>query len=110
MTRTALGEIEHLVLVAVLRLGGDGYGVAIIDEVATQTGREMSQARAYLVLQRLERKGLVESRLGDSEPVRGGRAKRYFRVTTAGEERLRDSAAALFSIWKGLDPDLPGRG
>lgn len=95
-------------LVAVLRLSGDGYGVAIIDEVAAQTGREMSQARVYLVLQRLERKGFVASRLGDPEAVRGGRAKRYFRVTGEGRERLRDSAAALFSIWKGLDPELRG--
>ena len=104
--RKALGEFEHLMMLAIVRLGAEAYGVAIIDELERQTGRETTQARAYLALQRLESKGLVSSAMGEPTPVRGGRAKRYFQVTEPGLERLRDSGSALFSMWEGVDPSL----
>ena len=106
MTRTALGEFEHLILLAVLRLGNEAYGVSIIDELENRTGQEISQAATYIGLKRLRDKGLLTSRLADPSPERGQRARRYFEVTKFGLERLRDSANALFSMWDGLDPEL----
>ena len=109
MSRNTLGEFEHLVLVAILRLGDDAYGVTIIDEMERRTGREISQAATYIALKRLRDKALVASRLADPSPERGERARRYFTVTELGTERLRESASALFSMWDGLDPDLRER-
>jgi DNA-binding PadR family transcriptional regulator len=108
MGRNALGELEHLIVVAVVRLGDEAYGAAVIDEIETQSGRELSHAAAYIALQRLERKGMLAGR--DEEPAagRGGRARRYFAVTDAGLEKLRESASALFGMWQGVDPSLRG--
>ncbi len=106
MTRTALGEFEPLILLAVLRMGNEAYGVSIIDELENRTGREISQAATYIGLKRLRDKGLLRSHLADPSPERGERARRYFEVTKFGLERLRESANALFSMWEGLDPEL----
>jgi DNA-binding PadR family transcriptional regulator len=107
MNRSTLGEFEHIVLLAVLRLGNRAYGVTIIEEMESRTGREISQAATYIALKRLREKGLLESRLADPSPERGERARRYFTITELGRERLRESAGALFSMWEGLDPALP---
>ena len=96
-------------MLAILRLGDDAYGVAIIDELEQRTGREVSQAATYIGLKRLRDKGLLTSRLADASPERGERARRYFTVTPLGLERLRESASALFSMWDGLDPKLKER-
>jgi PadR family transcriptional regulator PadR len=109
MNRTALGEFEHLILLAVLRLGDQAYGVSIIDELEQRTGREVSQAAAYIALKRLRDKRLLDSHLADPSPERGQRARRYFSVTDLGVERLRESAGALFAMWEGLDPALRER-
>ena len=109
MSRSSLGEFEHLILLAVLRLGDQAYGVAIIDELEERTGREVSQAATYIGLKRLRDKRLLTSRLADPSPERGERARRYFTVTDIGIERLRESAAALFGMWEGLDPKLKER-
>ena len=106
MPRASLGEFEHLVLLAILRLGDRAYGVAILDELETRTGRSVSQAATYIALQRLERKGMVAGSVADPSPERGGRAKRYFSVTEVGLERLRSSGGSLFAMWDGLDPAL----
>lgn len=108
MGRNALGELEHLILLAVVRLDHDAYGAAVIEEIESHTGREVSHAAVYIALQRLERKDMLTAR--DQEPAqgRGGRARRYFTVTDAGLERLRESASALFGMWKGVDPALRG--
>jgi DNA-binding PadR family transcriptional regulator len=103
MNRASLGEFEHLILLAVLRLGDDAYGVSIIDELEKRTGREISQAATYIGLKRLREKGLLDSRLADPSPERGERARRYFTVTD------RESAGALFAMWEGLDPALRER-
>lgn len=109
MARTTLGELEHLILVAILRLERDAYGAAVIAEIEQQTGRDLSHAAAYIALQRLQQKGFVTARAATGSTERGGRAKSVFTLTPVGRERLRESAAALFTMWKGLDPAMRGR-
>ena len=106
MPRDSLGEFEHLILLAILRLGDDAYGVPVIEEVESRTGRDVSQAAAYLTLKRLEQKGWIRSRLSEPTPERGGRAKRYFSLAPKGMERMRDTRAALVSMWDGVEPKL----
>jgi len=108
VSRTALGEIEHLILLAILRIGRDAYGAGIIEEIEERTGRDVSHAAVYIALQRLEAKALVSSRPARGTTERGGRAKATFVVTAAGRARLRESASALFTMWDGLDPALRG--
>ena len=109
MGRTDLGDMEHLVLLAVLRLGGEAYGIPILDEVTARSGREVSKATVYVALKRLEQKGLVTSRLGESTPERGGRAKRYFKLRPAGLRALRDSRAMFLDLWRNYEAVLDGR-
>jgi PadR family transcriptional regulator PadR len=99
MGRESLGEIEHLVLLALLRLGEESYGVPILEEIAGRTGRTVSRAAVYIALRRLEAKGLVRSRMGEATPERGGRAKRYFTLTPAAHRQLHASRTALLSMW-----------
>ena len=101
-----LGEFEQVVLLAVLRLGDNAYGVTILREIQRQAARPVSRGAVYVTLDRLERKKLVASRLADPTPERGGRAKRYFRVQPAGIAALRDSRRALARLWEGLEPVL----
>ena len=108
MSRKALGEFEHLILLSILRLGEKAYGAKIIEEVEGRTGRSVNQAAAYLTLRRLEEKGWVTSALGAPTPERGGRAKRFFRLLPEGEGRLRDSRADLLSMWEGIAAELEG--
>jgi DNA-binding PadR family transcriptional regulator len=104
--RGSLGEFEHLILLAVYRLGADAYGVPVIREVEARTGRTVTQAAAYLTLRRLEEKGFITSKLGKPTAERGGRAKRYFQVTADGARQLRESRAALAKMWEGISPEL----
>ena len=78
--------------------------LALLEE---QTACEVIVASVYATLERLQERGLVTSSLGDSTPERGGRAKRYFRITTAGIREVRDARRALMNLWKGL-PELKG--
>lgn len=104
MGRDSLGEFEQLVLLATMRLGNNAYVVPIIDDIATRTGREVTHAAVYVALRRLEKRGLVSSRLGESTPERGGKPKRYFEVAPEAVAQLRESRDALLSMWKGLEP------
>ena len=106
MSRGSLGEFEHLILLAVCRLGAEAYGVPVIREVEERTGRTVTQAAAYLTLRRLEDKGLIKSKLGKPTAERGGRAKRYFEITKFGARQLRESRAALAKMWEGISPEL----
>jgi len=106
MGRPDLGEMEHLVLLAILRLGQDAYGIPILDEVSGQSGREVSRATVYVALRRLERKGLVTSHLGDSTPERGGRAKRFFTLTPAGLKTLRKARTRFLRLWRRYETAL----
>ena len=103
MGRDALGEVEQLVLLAILRLGEGAYGVPIVEEILQRTGREVSRAAVYIALRRLRQKGLVSSWLADPDPVPGGKAKRYFRVEPAGSAALQRSRQMLLELWRGLD-------
>src|SRR5262245_23364445 len=104
MTRTRpLGEFEHLVLLAVLRLGDQAYAPAILDELAARTGRPPSPGSMYVTLDRLEEKGYLRSRLADANDERGGRPRRYVTVTPLGVRQLRASRAALLKLWHGLE-------
>ena len=109
MGRETLGEVEQLVLLAILRLGDDAYGVPIVEEILQRTGRDVSRAAVYIALRRLKQKGLVSSRLADPDPVPGGKAKRYFSVEAAGIDRLTEARSTLMNMWDGLQPLLDKR-
>ena len=100
-----LGNFELMLLPALMRLGDDAYGVTIAQELEEQTDREVVVASVYATLERLQERGLVTSTLSDSTPERGGRAKRYFRITAAGISEVRDARRALMNLWRGL-PEL----
>lgn len=108
MTREALGEFEQLVLLAVVHLGKDVYGVPIVDEIERRTGRTVSPAAVYVTLRRLEEKGLLSSTMSAPTPERGGKARRCVSVTVAGLSSLRAARQVLDSMWNGLDPELRG--
>jgi len=102
-----LGEFELIVLLALIRLGDDAYGVPIAREIERCCGREVALGSAYAALDRLEEKGLVASRLGEPTAERGGRAKRYFTATEDGFRAARESRRAFVSLWQGV-PELEG--
>lgn len=106
--RNYLGEMELMVLLAVVRLGEDAYGVPISKELLILAGREVALGSIYAALDRLEQKAFVTSSLGDPTPERGGRAKRYFRATPEGVRAARMTRTALMNLWKGI-PLLEGR-
>jgi|SRR5690242_15394418 PadR family transcriptional regulator len=101
--RDHLGEFEHIVLLAVLRLGDHAYGVTVRREIELRTRREVSIGAIYATLDRLEAKGYVQSRAGDPTPERGGRSKRFFRVTAQGVSAVKRTHRALQSLTEGLD-------
>jgi PadR family transcriptional regulator PadR len=98
-----LGEFEQIVLLAVLRLGDDAYGVPIRREIEKRTRRSLTVGALYRTFDRLEEKGYVTSWFSDPIPERGGRSKRYFKVEPLGMRALRDSREALTAMWEGLD-------
>jgi PadR family transcriptional regulator PadR len=100
--RDHLGEFEQLVLLAILRLNDDAYGMRIRREIEDRAGRSTSIGALYLTLERLEQKGFVQSQLGDATQERGGRAKRFFSINPSGKEMLRDSIRAVQSMSRGL--------
>jgi DNA-binding PadR family transcriptional regulator len=91
-----------MVLLAVLRVGDGAYGVPIARELETQCGHEVALASVYAALLRLEQKGLVTSWLGDATPARGGRAKKYVRVSAAGRREAQATQRILLRLWHGL--------
>jgi PadR family transcriptional regulator PadR len=105
--RSYLGEFELMILLAVIHLGDEAYGVPISRELEKNRGREVSVGSVYAALERLETKGLVSSSLGDPTPERGGKAKRFFRVTQAGLRQMHDTRRVLVKLWKKL-PELKG--
>lgn len=101
MGRDGLGELEHQTMLALMGLGEHGYAARIAEELEARTGRRTKVAAVYIVLRRLEEKGLVESSM--REAAAGGRDRRYFAVTDEGLGRLRRARQAYESLWKGLD-------
>ena len=97
-----LGEFELTILLSVVRLGADAYGARIRRDASARARREYVVGAVYSTLQRLEDKGFVSSVMSDPTPVRGGRAKRCFRLTVPGERALRDASEARQRLWSGL--------
>ena len=104
MTPPTLGDLQHLVMVAVARLGDDAFGGAIQDELRDVAGRDVSVSTVYVTLVRLEEQGLVESRREERDTPSVGRPRRVFRVTSAGWEALRAARTSLDRIWEGVEP------
>ena len=98
-----LGELEQIVLLAVLRLGDEAYAVPILEQIERQAGRTIARGALYTALDRLEAKGCLRSRLGQLLAERGGRARRYFTVTPTAVRALKASRLALQRLWDGLE-------
>ena len=97
-----LGELEHVTLLAILRIGDGAYGVPIRDQIRACTDREVSAGALYTILTRLEEKGLVSSSFGEPTPERGGRPKRFYRVTPAGVQAVKSTQRNLQNLMQGL--------
>jgi PadR family transcriptional regulator PadR len=97
-----LGSFEQAVLMAIVRLRDDAYGRAILKGVEERLQRDVAPGAVHATLDRLEKKGLLFSRLGSGTPVRAGRARRYYRLKPAGLRALNDARAAMDHIWRGL--------
>lgn len=96
-----------MVMLAIIRIGDDAYGVSISDQISETTGSEVLLGSIYDALSRLEKKGLITAAMGEATPERGGRAKRHFRTTPKGLRLVRDTQRSLIKLWKGL-PQLKG--
>jgi PadR family transcriptional regulator len=105
--RIYLGNLELIVLLALIRLREHAYGLPISREIEETISREVALASVYATLERLESKGLVSSELGEPTPERGGRAKRYFHITAKGLREVHQTRQALTKLWKRL-PQLEG--
>jgi PadR family transcriptional regulator PadR len=101
--RDYLGEFEHIVILALLRLGDRAYGVTVRQEIESRTRREVSIGAIYATLNRLEAKGYVKSHLGDPTAERGGRSKRFFHVTAKGLATVNRTHRALQGMTEGLN-------
>ena len=108
MTKTTgyLGELEQMVLLAILQLDDQAYGTNVMDELKKRVERSVSRGALYVTFDRLEDKGLLSSRVGDPNPRRGGRPKRFLTVTPTGVEALQKSRSAWMRLWDGLDSVL----
>jgi DNA-binding PadR family transcriptional regulator len=101
-----LGDLEQLVLMAVLRVGRDAYGIPVHDEIQRRARRDLTLGTIYKTMQRLEEKGLLTSRTGDPTPARGGRRTRCYSVTSTGRRSLQMSINAIRRMAAGLDLGL----
>lgn len=98
----SLGDLQHMVMLAVARLGAGAYGAAVREELKGVAGRKVAVPTVYVTLVRLEEQGLVESDGAPAEGSRGGRPRRVFRLTTAGWDALEDARAAMSRMWEGV--------
>lgn len=97
-----LGEFEQIVLLALVRLRENAYGMTIRREIQERTGRDVSIGAVYTTLERMEKKGFVSSRIGEPTAARGGRAKKYFRIDARGQLALQNTNEALARMWSGI--------
>ena len=102
---TFLGEFEQVTLLAIARLEAEAYGVAIRQEIEERSGRRVAIGSVYAALDRMERKGLVLSNVGEPTPERGGRAKRFFQLSPTGVKALADARQILARFWEDLELD-----
>ena len=101
-----LGELEQMVLLAILHLGDEAYGTRVMDELAERAERSVSRGAMYVTLDRLEDKGMLRSEAGEPTPGRGGRRRRYLTVTPRGVDALQHARRTWESLWDGLDAVL----
>ncbi len=99
----ALGELETLILLAILGLNGETYGVPIRDEIERRTGKRLTRGAVYTALSRLEKKGYLASTIGPPTPTRGGKAKRLYSVSEVGLQALRTSTRVIEQMRAGLE-------
>jgi PadR family transcriptional regulator, regulatory protein PadR len=104
-SRGYLGEFELMLLLAIIHLGEEAYGVPISRELERHRKRDVSVGSVYAALERLETKGLIVSTLGDPTPERGGKAKRFFRITREGLRQVQETRRVLTKLWQAI-PDL----
>jgi len=109
MKGTHVGEFEELVLLTIAALVSEAYSVAVCDELTKHTGREVKLGVVHAVLNRLEEKGLVKSKLGESTNVRGGKRKRYYSITNAGKAAILRAKEVRDQLWS-IIPDLALKG
>ncbi|GAB4020470.1 PadR family transcriptional regulator [Spirosoma koreense] len=102
MKGTQLGEFEEIVLLTIARLYDDAYGVAVLDELSERLERPVSLGVVHRTMQRLEEKGLLQSRFSEPTPERGGRSKRLFRVTMAGQQALQEARRIRNELWDSI--------
>ncbi|MEQ9399504.1 MAG: helix-turn-helix transcriptional regulator [Longimicrobiales bacterium] len=100
-----LGEFEQMVLLAILHVGDEAYGVPIMEEIERRTGRSISRAAVYVTLRRLEKKGILTSWMSEPTGERGGKARRCVRVEPEGRELLLESRRTMARMWDDLDPE-----
>ena len=106
MSQDYLGEFEQVVLLSIMRLGDEAYGLAVKDEMESVAGRTPSSGALYTTLDRMERKGLLVSSEGPGSAERGGRPRRYLRLTPEGLEMLARTRSTLLALWNGLERAL----
>jgi DNA-binding PadR family transcriptional regulator len=99
MTRRLLTDFEIMILLAIMRVGNDAYGVTVAREIEQTAGRAVQLPAVYVALDRLEKQGLVRSWIGEATPQRGGRAKKHFALTPAGIGSVQDTRDALTALW-----------
>ena len=104
MAHQGLGEFEQLVLLAIVHLRGEAYGIPIVEEIERRTGRSVARAAVYVALRRLEEKGFVSSWMSEPTPERGGKGRRCVRLEADGARALREARHAAERMWQGLDP------
>ena len=103
MSRKGLGELEQQVLLALLRLGGEAYSVPLVVAMEARSTQEVSQAAVFIVLRRMEKKGLVSSRMESAPGADGGRERRYFKLEPEGLKRLEEARQLVERLWDGID-------
>ena len=101
-----VGEFEHLVLLALVRLGNGAYGAAIRREIRERTGRDAAIGTVYMTLGRLEKKKMIVSYVGDPTPQRGGRRRRHYLIDAAGQGALGRAYRAFAAMAEGIEPEL----
>ncbi|MGD8320383.1 MAG: PadR family transcriptional regulator [Gemmatimonadota bacterium] len=106
MSQDHLGEFEQMILLSIMRLGKEAYGLSIKDELESVAGRSPSSGALYTTLDRMEKKGFLESSPGPATSGRGGRPRRYIRVTPEGRKMLARSRTTLLALWDGLEGAL----
>lgn len=105
----SLSRLELLVLLALARLGDEGYGVAVHAAIADATAKDVSMAAVYVAMERLEEQGLTKTRISEPRPERGGRSRRHHALTADGKAAIRLERSVMDQMWKGLSLDSVGR-